>query len=165
MNSSVKIVAELSISSLTWLESVLEFAEIPTLLRSCSPALSTLSIAVASCHVPWVLKMANDDPTFISEIITGDAIWLYSSDPATKQTPSQQTSRQSPRPLPELVSHHNYRSALITQGHKSAVQTEHALEPARYLSSTVRELYNTTSYTVLLTTLTDYAASFCWYHQ
>jgi hypothetical protein len=40
-------------------------------------------------------EKANEDPTFISRIITGDENWIYSFDPKTKQQSSQRKSPQS----------------------------------------------------------------------
>ena len=43
-------------------------------------------------------ELANNDPSFLSTIITGDESWCYGYDPETKQQSSQWTSPQSPRP-------------------------------------------------------------------
>jgi hypothetical protein len=40
---------------------------------------------------------ANEDPTFICRIITGDESWIYGYDPETRQQSSQWKSPQSPR--------------------------------------------------------------------
>jgi hypothetical protein len=46
------------------------------------------------CLELW--EKANEDPTFISRIITGDKSWNYGYDPETKQQSSQWKSPQSP---------------------------------------------------------------------
>lgn len=43
-------------------------------------------------------EMANNTPTFISKIITGNKIWVYGYDTETKQVSLQWTSLQSTRP-------------------------------------------------------------------
>jgi hypothetical protein len=68
---------------------------------------------IAAKFVPWLLtndqkqqhvniclelwKKANEDPTFISWIITGDKNWIYGYDPETKQQLSQWKSPEIPR--------------------------------------------------------------------
>jgi hypothetical protein len=42
-------------------------------------------------------EKANENPIFISRIITDDESWIYSYDPETKQQSLQRKSRQSPR--------------------------------------------------------------------
>jgi hypothetical protein len=42
-------------------------------------------------------EKANEDPTFISRIITGDESWIYGYDPETKQQSSMWKSPQLPR--------------------------------------------------------------------
>jgi hypothetical protein len=42
-------------------------------------------------------EKANEDPTFISRIITGGENWIYGYDPETKKQSSQLKSPQSPR--------------------------------------------------------------------
>jgi hypothetical protein len=42
-------------------------------------------------------EKANEDPTFISKIITGDENWIYDYDPEMKQHSLQWKSPQSPR--------------------------------------------------------------------
>jgi hypothetical protein len=42
-------------------------------------------------------EKANEDPTFISRIITSDESWIYGYDPETKQQSSQWKSPESPR--------------------------------------------------------------------
>jgi hypothetical protein len=51
-------------------------------------------------HINTCLELrekANENPTFISRIITGDRSWSYGYDPETKQQSSQWKSPQSPR--------------------------------------------------------------------
>ena len=43
-------------------------------------------------------ETSENDPTFISRVITGDESWFYGYDPQTKQQSSQWKSPQSPRP-------------------------------------------------------------------
>jgi histone-lysine N-methyltransferase SETMAR len=43
-------------------------------------------------------QRTRDDPSFISNIITGDEKWVYGYDPETKQQSSKWKSPNSPRP-------------------------------------------------------------------
>jgi hypothetical protein len=48
------------------------------------------------CHD--LKKLVEDDPDFLSKVITGDETWIYGYDPETIQQPSQWQSPHSPRP-------------------------------------------------------------------
>jgi hypothetical protein len=107
-NSSTKTVAEQAMSSQTPLGSVMEFAqEILTenLNMHCIaamfvPRLLTNDQKQQRVNVCLELReKANEDPTFICRIITGDESWiyLYGYDPETKRQSLQWKSPQSPR--------------------------------------------------------------------
>jgi histone-lysine N-methyltransferase SETMAR len=94
--SSTKTVTEQSMSSQTPLGSVIEFAgdlndnmNMQRMAAKLVPRLLT-NDQKQRCK-------ANEDPTFISRIITGDESWIYSYDPETKQQSSQWKSPQLPR--------------------------------------------------------------------
>jgi hypothetical protein len=65
--------------------------------KVCSLTLDKWSKAEAHKRVSWATEKANEDPTFISRIITGDGSWIYGCDPETKQHSLQWKSPQSPR--------------------------------------------------------------------
>jgi hypothetical protein len=51
-------------------------------------------------------EKANEEPTFISRIITGDESWIYGYDPETMQKSSQWKSPLSSRAGPEFNKEH-----------------------------------------------------------
>jgi hypothetical protein len=58
-------------------------------------------------------QQARDDPSFISNIITGDETWVYGYDPETQQQSSQWKSSNSPRTKKVRQCHSNLKSMLI----------------------------------------------------
>jgi hypothetical protein len=58
-------------------------------------------------------EKANEHPTFICRIITGDESWIYGYDPETKQQSPQWKSRQSPRTKKALQVLSSKKSMLI----------------------------------------------------
>jgi histone-lysine N-methyltransferase SETMAR len=58
-------------------------------------------------------QQARDDPSFISNIITGDETWVYGYDPETKQQSSQWKSPNSPQPKKVHQVCSNVKSVLI----------------------------------------------------
>jgi hypothetical protein len=58
-------------------------------------------------------QQARDDPSFISNIITGDETWEYGYDPETKQQSSQWKSPNSPQPTKAHQVFSNVKSMLI----------------------------------------------------
>jgi hypothetical protein len=50
-------------------------------------------------EVCWELQQQlQEDPNFLSKVVTGDESWVYGYDPETKQQSSQWKSPSSPRP-------------------------------------------------------------------
>jgi hypothetical protein len=74
-----------------------KFKHAPHCDEVCSPTLDKWSKAAARNMCLELREKANEDPTFISRIITGDESWIYGYDPETKQQSSQWKSPQSPR--------------------------------------------------------------------
>jgi histone-lysine N-methyltransferase SETMAR len=58
-------------------------------------------------------QQARDDPSFISNIITGDETWVYGYDPETKQQSLQWNSPNSPWPKKAHQVRSNVKSILI----------------------------------------------------
>jgi len=58
-------------------------------------------------------QQARDDPSFISNITTGDETWVYGYDPETKQQSSQWKLPNSPRPKKARRVRNNAKSMLI----------------------------------------------------
>jgi hypothetical protein len=58
-------------------------------------------------------KQAREDPSFISNILTGDETWMYGYDPETKQQSSQWKSPNSPQPKKARQVRSNVKSMLI----------------------------------------------------
>jgi histone-lysine N-methyltransferase SETMAR len=65
--------------------------------KVCSLTLDKWSKAVVHKHVSWAQEKANEDPTFVSKIITGDESSIYGYEPETKQQSLQWKSPQSPK--------------------------------------------------------------------
>lgn len=60
-----------------------------------------------------MLQRVEDDPSFLSRIITGDETWVYGYDPETKQQSSQWKRPSSPRPKKARQSKSGLKSMLI----------------------------------------------------
>ena len=56
---------------------------------------------------------AQNDPTFISSVITGDECWVYGYDPETKQMPYRWSTSSSPRPKKVQQVKSNIKTMLI----------------------------------------------------
>jgi len=69
--------------------------------------------AVRVCVCRKLKQQARDDPSFISNIITGVELWVYGYEPETKQQVSQWKSPNSPRPKKEREVRSNINSMLI----------------------------------------------------
>jgi hypothetical protein len=73
-------------------------------LNMCRTAAKFVLRLLANDQKQWRINVcleirgkANEDPAFISRIITGDESWIYGYDPETKQQSSQWKSPQSSR--------------------------------------------------------------------
>ena len=56
---------------------------------------------------------AQNDPNFMSSVITGDEFWVYGYDPETKQMSSQWSTSSSPRPKKARQVKSNIKTMLI----------------------------------------------------
>jgi len=56
---------------------------------------------------------AQNDPNFMSSVITGDECWVYGYDPETKQMSSQWSTSSSPRPKKARQVESNIKTMLI----------------------------------------------------
>jgi hypothetical protein len=71
------------------------------------------------CHD--LKKLVEDDPDFVSKVITGDETWINGYDPETKQQSSQWESPHSPRPKKARLVKRHVKSMLIVLFDKEGI--------------------------------------------